>query len=88
MSTVVLIDACRVARDQRAAAYRQSLFCALVDADPLSNFQPPLTDASIELALAATSKKPSEIAAAMQAATDEADAVFRHEVQRLAVREA
>jgi hypothetical protein len=88
MGALVLIDAYRVARDRRAAVYRQALFCALVDADPLTNFQPPLTDASIARALAATCKKPSEIAAAKQAAAEEADAAFRHELQGLAVREA
>lgn len=87
MGAVLLIDAYRVARDWRAAVYRRSLFCALVDADPLSNFQPPLTDASIELALSVTALSPVEIAAARQRATDDADAAFRREVQRLAMRE-
>lgn len=81
--TVVLMDAYRVARDRRAAVYRQSLFCALVDADPLTNYQPPLSDASIERALSVTALSPVEIAAARQRATDNADAAFRREMQRI-----
>lgn len=85
--TVVLMDAYRVARDEREEVYRECLLSQLMFGrveDDGPSYQPRVSEEELDQALASTSLTPREIAKGKRIATAEADFVYQCEVERLA----